>query len=478
MEDAQRAYEEALRLQPKSEEALEGLGRTLLARDREREVLSRLGEGGGRKVSLVRGAAYVRLGDWKRARVELGRTRVNDRYPPEAIAYLALADAAEGHGAQAREVLEKALAATKGARSDVRVALGQVYWRERVLDKAQAQFEEALKDPRDYEGACALGRLLISRGLPDLAVKPLTQAVERNGSHGEARDALGRALLALGRTDEGLQHFEAWQLDNPGSAGAQKGFALALFHAGRIKEASGAAERAVKLNGEDVEAHRTRAAILFASGDAQAGFAALERANKLNPKDAETFCEIAHAFLRQGNADNAAAAFEAARREGPDVLCGRIGEHYARPEAGGKAAATALQALADKATTAWDKAFAQATRARVLLAAGDVKAAREAADEAVRLAPHGAPGHLALGLVALQQKQEEEAKAALLRAVTLDAADGPSHLALADLLSRSPADTARAVEAYQAFLRLAGDASSEAGRAEKALTALEKRAGR
>ena len=72
-----------------------------------------------------------------------------------------------------------------------------------------------------------------------------------------------------------------------------------------------------------------RASILFASGDAQGGFAALERANKLNPKDAETFCEIAHAFLRQGNVDNAAAAFEAARREGPDVPCGRIGEHYA-----------------------------------------------------------------------------------------------------------------------------------------------------
>ncbi|XXF79818.1 tetratricopeptide repeat protein [Myxococcaceae bacterium GXIMD 01537] len=477
MEDAQRAYEEALRLQPKHEAALEGLGRTLLARAREREVLTRLPEGGGRKVSLVRGAAYVRLGEWKRARAELARTRVNDRYAPEAIVYLALADSAEGNGAQAREVLEKALAATKGARADVRVALGQLYWRERALDKAQAQFDEALKDPRDYEGACALGRLLISRGLPDMAVKPLTQAVERNGAHGEARDALGRALLALGRTDEGLKQFEAWQTDNPGSGAAQKGFAFALFHAGRFKDAVAASERAVKLDSDDVEAYRTRALSLFATGDAKGAFAALERANKLNPKDAETFCEIANAFLRQGSADNAAAAFAAAQREGPEVPCGRIGEHYANPGAGGRVAAVALQALADKASAVWDRAFAQAARARVLLAAGDTKVAREAAKEAVRLAPHAARGHLALGLVALQQRQEAEARAELLQAVTLDPSDGLAHLALADLLARTPADAAQAVEEYNHFLRLAGSAP-EAARVKKALPALVKRAGK
>lgn len=477
MDDAQRAYEEALKLQPKNEEALEGLGRTLLARDREREVLSRLGDSGGRKVALVRGAAYTRLGDWKRARTELARTRVNDRYSPEAIVYLALADAAEGNAAQAREVLEKALAATKGARGDVRVALGQLYLREKAQDKAQAQFEEALKDPRDYEGGCALGRLLIARGLPDMAVKPLTQSVERNGSHAEAREALGRTLLALGRTDEGLKQYEAWQLDSPGSAAAQKGFALALYHAGRFKDAVGAADRAVKLDGEDVEAHRVRATSLFATGDAQGGFAALERANKLNPKDAETFCEIAQGFLRQGNADNAAAAYAAARREAPDVACGRIGEHYAKAGAGGKAAATALAELADKVPTAWDKAFAQAARARVLLVSGDVKEARAAAEEAVKLDPNGARGQLVLGLVALHEKQESEAKAALQKAVELDAASGPAHLALADLLARSPADAARAVDEYKTFLRLAGSAP-EAERVEKALPALEKRAGR
>ncbi|MFP2912862.1 tetratricopeptide repeat protein, partial [Pyxidicoccus sp. 3LFB2] len=218
LDAAQSAYEAALKVQPKSDDAREGLGRTLLDRDREREVLTRLEADGGRKVALVRGAAFARLGDWKRARAELARTRVNDRYPPEAVSWLALADAAEGNASQARELLEKALAASKRPRNDMRLALGQVYWRERAFDKAQAQFEEAQKDPRDYEGSCSLGRLLLARGLPDMALKPLTQAVERNGAHGESRDALGRTLLAgpHGRKPSSSSSVAAGE---PGSAG-------------------------------------------------------------------------------------------------------------------------------------------------------------------------------------------------------------------------------------------------------------------
>ena len=88
-----------------------------------------------------------------------------------------------------------------------------------------------------------LGRLLMQRGLPDQAMKPLTQAVERNGTHGEALEALGKALLAVGRTPEALQKFEAWQQDNPGAAAAHKGFALALYQSGRMKEAEAASSR-------------------------------------------------------------------------------------------------------------------------------------------------------------------------------------------------------------------------------------------
>ncbi len=216
------------------------------------------------------------------------------------------------------------------------MALGRVYWRLAAPEKARAQFEKAMKDSKDYEAPCALGRLLLSRGLPDMALQPLTQAVERNGFHGEARDALGRALLALGRTEDGLKQFEAWKADNPDNAEAHKGLALALFHAGKRLEAAEAASRAVKLRSV-----RRRGA------PAARGHPLRQRRgqgrprrpwsapNKLDSRDPETFCEIAHAYLRMDKPDTAIAAFEAAMREAPDSACGQVGEYYVDPSEGG-----------------------------------------------------------------------------------------------------------------------------------------------
>jgi tetratricopeptide (TPR) repeat protein len=215
--------------------------------------------------------------------------------------------------------------------------------------------------------------------------------------------------------------------------------------------------------------------VLFALGDIKGGFGALESANRLDAKAPETFCGIALAFLRQGLETNAEKAFEAARREGPDTPCGQVGEHWVK-DSGGRAAAKALQTIADKAPTVSDKAFAQAAMARVLLTAGATKEARAAAEEAVRLAPFSGRNHLVLGQVALKQRDEAAAMKALARAVELEPVDGRVWLAQADALVRNPAEVARAVQAYQTFLKLAA-ASPEAGRVKKALPALQRRAG-
>lgn len=476
---AQEAYEAALKMQPKSEAAMEGLGRALLDRDRVKEVFDKLGKAEGRRLSLVRAAAYARQEDWKRVRSEVEKTRVNDRYVPEAIGYMAMADTADGNGEQAREVLEKATQSSKQARTDLRIALGRVYWRLGAMDKARVELEEAMKDPRDYEAACALGRLLLARGLPDLALAPLTRAVERNGFHGEARDALGRALLAMGRTDEGFKQFAAWKDDNPESPEAQKGYALGLLRSGQFPQAAEVI-RGTKLAASDAAGYRLRAAILFAVNDAKGATKALEQASKGSATDPETFCEIAHLYLRGGKTEEAAGAFEKVRTDSPDTLCGQVGEYYVYPEDSGKTAPDTLRNLATKASTVWDKAFAQTTLARVLLSTSpsstspNMKAARAAAEEAVKLDPFNGRGHLALGLVALRQKQEEPALAALTQAVELDPAHAMARLALADALARKPEGLARALQEYEMFLKLAGT-SEEAKRVKKLLPTLKKR---
>jgi len=472
---AQQAYEAALSLRPRSEEAKEAMGRALLARDRERELLSRFpADADSRRIALVRGIALAKLGDWKRARSELSKTQVNGKYPSEAAIYLASADAAEGQAERAQSVLEKLSASSRRAKSDVRVALGSVYWQRGLLDKARSQFEEAMKDPEDYEGACSLGRLLLSLGTPESALEPLGKAVGRNGFHGEARRALGHAYLEVGRLPEAIAQFESWLTNQPASAAALKNLALALFRSGKVKEAEASIARAIAADSADAEARRIRSLILFARGDGRSAFAELEKASKLAPNDAETSCELGEAYVRQSRTDAAAKAYETARKSNPATFCGRIGAHYAHLPAGSKAASKELTELSQRAPEFWDRSFALSTLARVLLSAGTVKEARKAAEQSVSLYPFSGPAHLALGLVALRQKDDGRAREELTKAVELDPTHAGAHLALADALVRSDQLKAQAVEHYQWFLRL-GASGADQLRVKRALPNLKKK---
>jgi len=460
MEAAQRALESALKQRPKSEEAKEALGRILIARDLEREALSRLpADRHSRRISLIRGEAFAKVGDWRHARAELANTQLDGKFPSEAVLYLAMADAAEGQLDRAQSTLEKVLAGSRKVKSDLRVALGKVYWQRGTLDKARSQFEEAAKDPDDFEGNCALGRLLIQHGTPGAAIQPLSRAIARNPSHGEARQALGRAYLDLGRISEAIAQFDSWEKDNPGAA--VKDLAWALFYAGKLKEAEAAVSRALRSSPRDGETHRLRAMLLFTRGQTKLGFSELRRANHLNPKDPETFCEIGRAFVRQGNSANALKAYAAAKREDKQCACAAVGLHFARLPSYQRGGSKELSGLAHHASSSWNRAFAESTLARWWLAAGSPKEARKAAEQAVLHAPFFAETHLALGLVALHQKDEEKAKSELGKAIELDPGNGSPRLALADLLARSPESTSQALEQYSAFLRIGGNRKDE-----------------
>jgi cellulose synthase operon protein C len=479
MGNAQASYDGALKLSPKSEEAREGLGRLLLMRSREKELLTRLpGDADARKVSMVRGIAYARLNDWKRARQELSRTQINDKFPAEAATWLAVADAAEGDAEKQRAVTallrDKLLPTAKKNRPTVLVALGRLYMQQNELAKAKEVLEEAAKDPSDYEGNALLGDLLLSSGLPDVALEPLQKAIERNPSHTPSRHLLVHALASGGRMAEAWKLAQAGVADNPASDVAQEDLAFAGLYDGHFKEAEAAIARAVKADATNPERSRLQAQVLFARGQPKEAFSALERANKLNAKDPVTFCEIGNAFVRQGNTDTALRAYEAARREDAKVPCGLIGPFHARP-VGGKAAVKELTELAKGSANAWDRALAWASLARLQLAAGQLKDARASAEEGLKESPFSAPALHALAVVALRQKDDAKAVEALNRAVEADGAWGQLHLLLADQLWRSGAQgLPRAIAEYEAFLQMGGS-EGEVARVKKALPILKKR---
>ncbi|MFO0594040.1 MAG: tetratricopeptide repeat protein [Myxococcaceae bacterium] len=477
MAQAQKSYEDALKLAPRSEPVREGLGRVLLARSREKELVDRLKpEKDARKVALLRGIAWYRLGDMKKARSELAATQTNGKYPAEAAVYLAMIDAAdEGGSDKAVETLEKFAATLRKNKAAVQVSLARVYMQKGALDKARAQLEEAAKDPQDYEGNAMLGELLLKAGVPlELAMEPLTRAVERNGSHAPSRHLLTRTLLALGKVNDALKQIDQWSADNPALEQVWKDAALVYLQAGKLKEAD-AAQAKVSQSSDDVEVWRTRAQILFAKADGRNAMAALEKANKLNAKDAETFCEIGFAFVRQGNGDTAPAAFQAALREDAKSVCGQAGPLHARPVGKGKPSPKdLLTQLITHSQHAWEKGFLQATLARCLLAGGDVKGAREAADEALGSAPNHPVVWFALGEVAKKEKDEAKALEAYGKAAILDGSYSQARLAYADALARAGGDQLPAALAQYEAVQVIDQNEGDQNRAKKAAQAIKK----
>lgn len=475
MAAAQQSYEAALKRDPKSPSARDGLGRVLIARDRERLVPSLvLAEDGAHRVVVTRAAAYARLADWKHVRTELGKTQVNGRFPVDSVVYLALADAAEGKADVALSALEKTRAALKRSKSELSLALGRLYWQQGQRGKARAQFEEATKDPLDYEGSCALGRLELEGGSAQKAEGFLTQAVAKNSSHGEARHALGRLLLAHGKRTEGLAQAEAWQRDNPDAPGPLRDLAFALLQAGRSKEAEVAISRALKAEPQDAESHRIRAALLFARGDGRGGFAALQRANHFSTKDPETLCALGQAYLRQGNPKGAEQAFTAAARESPSSLCGKVGAFAVKLPTLNRAALTELAGVSQGPGPVWDRGWAAAVLSHGQLGAGMAHEGLKSAKLAEELSPQQAEGHYAEAQAELRLKEPVLAKEALSRAVALDPSSGSYHLALADLLARSDEDASRAYSEYELFLRLSPKSTDQA-RVKRLLPPLKKR---
>lgn len=475
MAAAQKSFEDALKLAPKSESAKEGLGRVLLARSREKELTDRLrADKDARKVALLRGIAFYRLGDPKKARAELQTTQTNGKYPSEAAVYLALIDAQEeAGGTKAVEELEKFAGSLKRNKATVQVALARVYMQKGALDKARTQLEDAAKDPQDYEGNALLGELLLKAGVPpEVAIEPLQRAVERNGSHAPSRHLLTRVLLQLGKVPEAVKQIDAWTLDNPSLELVWRDAALVYLQAGRIKD-SAAAMAKVSDKVDDIEWWRTKAQIEFARADGRAAMAALEKANKLNPKDAETFCEIGSAFVRQGNNDTAGAAYGAATREDPKSICGVAGPLFAKPVKGSKSKEL-INGQLSRSTNAWEKGWLLSTLARVRLLDNDAAGARESVEEALKEAPFHPAAWFANGEVSKREKNDAKAIESYGKAAEYDGSWSQVRLAYADALAKQGGGALpQAITQYEAVLVIDQN-EGDLARVKKTIATLKK----
>ncbi|MEL6979615.1 MAG: hypothetical protein AAGM38_13165 [Pseudomonadota bacterium] len=203
------------------------------------------------------------------------------RHPQDRRVVLrrALASAAAGRGAEAREAFMRARTLAP-ALASCHALVGAALTRLGVLQGAFAELKEALRlDPRSAPALSAMGSL----------------------------------QQRLGDDDIALQCFERAAALAPTSAEMQMLLALALQRAGRIAACQAAGRRAAALGGDSGAVVGAQAHLLAETGAVEEALTLLERRRRAAPDD--TLINRQYAALRLQLRASAAASFQAAERE-------------------------------------------------------------------------------------------------------------------------------------------------------------------
>ncbi|HEY3448030.1 MAG TPA: tetratricopeptide repeat protein [Myxococcales bacterium] len=476
-DQAESAYRKAADRRRDDASLREELARALIARGRFAEAI-KAAEGtfaDDRRLHVVKGLARLELGQHAKAREELAATSRNGKVPAEAAIYLAMIDAATGQKEVAFKVLQSTSGMASKGRSTAYAALGRMLLDDQKETEAAAAFTKAMADRRDWEGACSLGRLHLKNSRFAEAKQHLSTAVARNKFHLEARIALGQALLALGEARPAQAEFEAALTLSPTPA-SHRGIARAMMALGDLNGTRSHVNTAAKLDPKDPETGRLAAQLSLAAGDAQEALKGLEKATKAAPRDPVAWCELGETLIKVGNNAKAAAAFDTALKNDRGNPRARLGLVAAALPKNAKRVlreADALVTELDK--NPQHKARALALSARVHLLLADKTNAAALAKRAVEADDASADAHFAQALVAATNKDDALAIQELSRVVAADPAIAEAHLALAASLARDPAQLARSISEFEAYLRIAPQ-GPDAPTAKKFLTILQKKA--
>ena len=449
---AQKQFEEAVQQRPSSLEAKEKLANVLVAREKVDEILAKI-PADSNELIFARAWALAQQGDWKKLRTELIKTQVRRKYESRAIAFLAVADAAENDVPKARSNLETNLRTLRGSRekAPLQFALANILM-STAPDKAKALLQEAVAEPSMGEAACALAKLLAGEGNLEQARNELQKALQVNGSLMCARNLSIGVLGGLGQFDDAYAEASQWVDDDAQSMEALQALSLAAGRLGKADEALKAADKALSLDKNNVRSLRLKAEALFALGRPGDAMNFLEQANRRDSQDADTFCSIGMGFFRRNNISVSQRAFQTALHLSPQSLCGTVGLWLTQPPN-----SKLLTEKAPEVKPAWERSIALAALANAQLSAGSVALANQTAEKALLAAPSSAIAQWIAGKAAAHNKREQEAVTAFRRAIQLEPAWAEPHMLLADLLAKSPETLEQAAASYRNFLRFNKD---------------------
>ena len=324
---AQAKFEEALRINPDSAEALNGLGNVLMDSQQFDEALPIFER--ATQVDPKFGRAYTGWG-WALSEQPGKQDEAIAKYlkaieidPTDAYAYvnLGVARRAQGDQEEARRDYEQAM------RIDPQNALayndmGNLLLAEKNATGALKNYEQAIEiNPEYTHSYYGRGIALRNLGQLDKAGASFQKALELRPRKELARDAhngWGGVLRKQGKWDEAIAHFqEAIRLD-PADPDAYTNWGCVLQDEGKFEDAAAMQQQAITVKSDCPLCHENLGHVLYMQGQLDQSASEFERAINLNPKGAGAYNGLGKILLDRGEYEAAIAKYEKAIELDPD----------------------------------------------------------------------------------------------------------------------------------------------------------------
>ncbi len=420
--EAEAAYREALRLDPRYVHAHGGLGSALHAQGRYSEAEAAYREALRLDPRYVH--AHGGLGSLLHAQA---------RYSEAEAAY--------------REAL----------RLDPRYVhahggLGSALHAQGRYSEAEAAYREALRlDPRYVRAHSGLGSALHAQGRYSEAEAAYREALRLDPRYVHAHGGLGSALNAQGRYSEAETAYrESLRLD-PGDAHARAGLGNTLGRQGRHAEAEAAYREALRLDSGDAHAHAGLGNTLGRQGRHAEAAAAYREAIRLEPMHVDAYEGLGKALGSQALWAEAETTFREALQLDPENVhaCDGLGNALGSQGRHAEAADAFREALR------LDSGFVHAYNGlgKALIDQGRLSEAESSIRKALRLDPTYVDAHDGLGIALSRQGRHAEAEDAFREALGLDPMYVRSHNGLGHAL-RDQGRHGEAEAAFREALRL------------------------
>jgi tetratricopeptide (TPR) repeat protein len=267
--DAERAYEASLALAPDNAAALHGLSEILARQGKAKQASARIdrqiaAQPKAYQLLVARAEFCIAQKDWGCAEKSYKQTLLLNPYYVNGYLALAHIDAATNR----REAMIQQYEAARSKFPDylpTYIVLGQVYGYVGDVNRARQTYQDALKiDPNFYLAQMNLARLYADHGGPLAEALQLAQRAKANQPEdANVNDALGWVYYKQGQYRSAVSALEAAVAKNPQVAAFQ-------FHLGMVYLAAG----------QPAQAHTTLEAALnlgLSADDAKAAQAALQK---------------------------------------------------------------------------------------------------------------------------------------------------------------------------------------------------------